>query len=339
MREKVRQSIEKEGMTSPGMRVVVAVSGGADSVCLLHILASLREDLGIGLVVAHLNHGFRGVESEGDAAFVSELAASLHIPAVMEHQDVPALRLRRHLSAQQAAREARHGFLRQVMIEQGAERIALGHTRDDRVETVLGNVLRGTGLEGLAAMPPIDLPLIRPLCEISRAETHDYCQQHGLGFRVDSSNADLHYRRNRMRAELLPFLRTYFNVDVDTAILRMATLASADNSLLEQLAQDALRQCLARETPDALTLNTHFRTLPVALQRRVLRQAILRIRGSLADINFETVEKTVQAFGEQQNLGINLPLHDGSSVRIVCTADALTVERMAFAMQPRARQA
>jgi tRNA(Ile)-lysidine synthase len=334
-RETVRQSIENESMLAEGMRIVVAVSGGADSVCLLHILASLREEFGIALVVAHLDHEFRGAESEEDAAFVAQLAQRLHIPAVVEKQDVPALRLRRHLSAQQAAREVRHAFLRRVMEEQNAARIALGHTRDDRVETVLGNVLRGTGLEGLAAMPPVDLPLIRPLCDLSRAETHAYCEQHRLPYRQDSSNENLHYRRNRMRLELLPFLRTYFNSDINAAILRMATLASADNFLLEQLAQDALRSCLDCQTPDALTLNSHLRELPLALQRRVLRQAILQVRGSLTDVGFDIIEKVLQMFAVRENLGINLPLHDGTSTRLVSTADIVTVERVRYAMQAR----
>ena len=161
---------------------------------------------------------------------------------------------RLHLSAQEAARNARHTLLRIVLAERSAARIALGHTQDDRVETVLGNILRGTGLEGLGAMPPKDLPLIRPLYEVTRAETHAYCETHRLQPRQDSSNAELHYRRNRLRMELLPELRTHYNSNVDAAILRLAELTDADNSYLEEAAQNAGAHCTLSETARTLIL-------------------------------------------------------------------------------------
>src|SRR5579871_2374622 len=152
---RLRETVEEHGLFAPGQTVVVGASGGPDSTALLHALAALRAEWGLTLVAAHLNHGFRGAEADEDAAYVVALCARLNVECVCERIDVPALRRTERLSAQEAARVARHAFLRRVAAEVGAERIALGHTRDDRIETVLLNLLRGTGLEGLSAMPPM----------------------------------------------------------------------------------------------------------------------------------------------------------------------------------------
>ncbi|MCW3053154.1 MAG: tRNA(Ile)-lysidine synthetase, N-terminal domain/tRNA(Ile)-lysidine synthetase, C-terminal domain, partial [Chthonomonadales bacterium] len=176
----VRKAIVTAGSFEPGETVVVAVSGGPDSTALLHCLAALRVELEMRLVAAHLDHGFRGAESEGDAVYVRALCDRLGISNYSEYVDVPALCKRRHLSAQAAAREVRHAFLRRIATEVGARWIALGHNRDDRIETVLLNILRGSGLDGLVGLAALEPPLFRPLLEVSRAEIEAYCALHSL---------------------------------------------------------------------------------------------------------------------------------------------------------------
>jgi tRNA(Ile)-lysidine synthase len=329
MLEKVRQSIEKESLFTPGMRIVVAVSGGADSVCLLHLLAELRAEYDLELIAVHLNHGFRGEESEADARYVESLAKALGIESIIRFVDVPAMMARRHLSAQEAAREARHTLLKTILNERNADRITLGHTRDDRVETILGNILRGTGLDGLGAMPPKDLPLIRPLYEITRAETHSYCAAHHLNPRQDLSNADLHYCRNRLRTELLPELRTHYNSQIDTAILRMAELAVADNYFLEEAAQQAKAQCTVSDMGNLLVLESEkLANLSLALQRRVLRQAIGQVRGGLDNIDFETIEQSRMSAEKNSMYSRMLHAHQGVSIRLRQEDNRLSIERL-----------
>lgn len=332
---KVRETAARYGMFAPGQTVVVGVSGGPDSVTLLHVLAGLREEWELTLVAAHLNHGFRGQEAEEDAEYAAALAARLDIPCRSERVDVPALRRRQHLSAQEAARNARHGFLRRVAQEAGAERIALGHTRDDRVETVLLNLLRGSGLEGLSGFPPVALPLVRPLYAVRRAETAAYCAALALAPRHDSSNEKPDYRRNRVRAELLPHLASYYNARVEDAILRMADLASADNALLEQLAAEALDRCLLSRSERRLALDaTALRHLPQALQRRLLRQAISQVRGHLGDVGFEPLERFLETVAAGQTVQSDLPYSGEEPVSMRGTASLVVIERRAAPAQP-----
>ena len=154
LESKVLDFIQRYSLILPEELVVVGVSGGADSVCLLHVLAKWRKGLGMKLQIAHLNHQLRGTESEADAEYVSNLAGSLGIPITIDSQDVAAYRIERNCSIEEAARELRYAFLTRVAREVGANRIAVGHTRDDQVETILMHILRGTGITGLCGLAP-----------------------------------------------------------------------------------------------------------------------------------------------------------------------------------------
>jgi tRNA(Ile)-lysidine synthase len=200
----MRETIMRYRLLEPGQSVLVGVSGGADSVALLHLLTRLAEEWRLRIEVAHLHHGFRGAESDSEAEYVRALCEAWRVPCHVLRCDAPALMRQRHLSAQEAARELRHAFLRETAQRISADRIALAHTQTDRIETVLLQILRGTGTQGLIGFPPMNLPLIRPLYAIRREETQDYCRQLQLEPREDSSNSKLDYRRNRVRLELLP---------------------------------------------------------------------------------------------------------------------------------------
>jgi len=294
--------------------VVVGVSGGADSTCLLHVLAKWRQRLGIGLHVAHLNHQIRGVESQADCEFVSDLADSLGIPITIDRQDVATYRTERKSSLEEAARELRQAFFARVARKVGACRIAVGHTRDDQVETILMHIIRGTGITGLSGLAPCSplvhdrrhmfLPaqassvtkaqrssvlVIRPLLDTTRQETADYCQEHQLNPRVDSSNLLPSFFRNRLRLHLLPMLRQY-NPNIDRALLRLADIANEDNAFIEQQAS-GLWDEVAREENKAIYLDKRqLAALSIALQRRILRVAVTRLVGDVRDIEATHIE-------------------------------------------------
>ena len=191
--------VQERGLVSAGEKLVVAVSGGADSVCLLHVLAQWQSKLAVELHVAHLNHQLRGAESDSDATYVSDLARRLDISATIESRDVAAYRDQKGCSLEEAAREVRYGFLAEVAGAKDTSKMVVGHTRDDQVETVLMHLLRGTGIAGLCGLQPLSLlpcgesrerlEIVRPLLEVTRQETLDYCQRYHLDPRSDLIDA------------------------------------------------------------------------------------------------------------------------------------------------------
>ena len=331
----VRATVTQHKMLLYGKTVVVAVSGGPDSTALLHLLASLRAEYNLTLVAAHLNHGFRGAEADADADYVAALCRDLGVDCVVEKIDVPEVQQRRRLSAQEAARDVRHAFLRRVAREVSAAKIALGHTADDRVETILINLLRGTGAEGLGGFPPVALPLIRPLYDATHRQVTHYCTAQGLEPRHDSSNSKPDYLRNRIRAELLPHLRTYYNEKVDASLLRMAELVSADDAVLESLATTFLSESSVSVTVDERAIpGKALLELPLALQRRAVRQAIGGIRGHLQGATFEMVEGVVMAVARGERHSITLPASGAGTVSVIVDADAVRVRRTEPASTP-----
>lgn len=305
-------AIARWGMVSSGDTVVVAVSGGPDSTALLHALAGLRAELGISLVAAHMEHGIRGEESLRDAHYVAELCSESGIELRIEHCDVPAVAIERRISTQMAARDERHRFLKQIAREvcgEGHERIAIAHTRGDRAETILLNILRGTGLDGLAALPPVRFPIIRPLIDCTRAEIEAYCETFRLYPRTDSSNADHHYTRNRLRTELIPQLEAYYNSSVVDGLIRLGEIAEAENDVLNTMAASVLNKALLQEDEESLTLDRHaLASAPPALIRRVLRMAIGRARGDLMDVGYKVLEAVCGAVALGRSYECTLPL-------------------------------
>ena len=313
----VRRTIETCGLLAPGDGVVVGVSGGPDSLCLLSCLLRLREEYGLRLHVAHLHHGARGADADADAEFVAALAAQWGVPVTVEQRDVPALARAHKLAFEETARRVRYVFLARVAGEIGGHKIAVGHNADDQAETVLMHFLRGagpTGLRGMLPLTPITdyrllaplaprppspdpsplapIVLIRPLLQVPRAAIEAYCAAHALTPRFDRSNLDTTYFRNRLRHELLPLLETY-NPNFRARLCHTAAVVAADYELLAQLRERAWAEVVQEEREAAAIVfdKVAWRALPVALQRATLRQAAYRLRGSLRDVDFVHVEQ------------------------------------------------
>jgi len=265
---------------SPGDRYLVGVSGGADSVALLHLL----REIGFGkLIVGHLNHGLRGREARLDAKFVEKLAGELGLPFVGEVIDTWALAKEQSISIETAAREARYAFFGQVAKRRRCRALLLAHQADDQVETFLHNLLRGTGPAGLAAMRPAaerrGLLLLRPLLGIWRAELVAWLQERGLKFREDPSNADPQFTRNRIRHQMIPLLEEAYGREVRAALWRAAEITGAENEWLAAQTGEI--------SPGPLSVKA-LRAMPLALQRRTLLQW-LRAE-AVADAGFTGVE-------------------------------------------------
>jgi len=311
---RVLHFIQEQHLVAGQQKLVVAVSGGPDSVCLLHILVKLREKLGISLHVAHLNHQLRGAEAEADAQYVADLARQLDLPATIERRDVKAYQAKQRLSLEEAAREVRYTFLAQVARSIEADRVAVGHTVDDHIETILMHLIRGTGTKGLRGLQPssrwqspdISLTVIRPLLPVSREETADYCRYHQLKPRLDASNLSLSPLRNRIRQQLLPLLQSY-NPQVVEALLRTARIAADDLAFLDKEVARLWSE-IAREQGNTIILDKEkFVELPSALQRYLLRTSIEKLLGNLKDIETRHIEEIMAALNKPAGKRISLP--------------------------------
>ena len=270
----VRKSIERHEMLARGDRVLVAVSGGQDSVCLLHALRTLGEKMRLTLEVAHLNHGLRGEDSDGDQAFIQRLAGDWRLPLHAERVDTARRARRDKVSVEVAGREARRDFLLRVASERGISRIATAHTASDRTETVLMNILRGCGLAGLRGIQPVSSPLIRPLIGVKRQETEDYCRRHELAFRVDASNlAPEHTLRNKIRLELLPLLEREYATGAGDAVLRLADIAAEELDWTQAVVDDLLEKAVDESGRlDLLALSASPRGLVQRVSDEYLRR-------------------------------------------------------------------
>jgi len=334
LKQRVFRFIQKEGLIpgkagEKGRKMLVGVSGGPDSVCLLHILDQLRETLGMSLHVAHLNHMLRGVDSDADARYVAEFSGTLGIPATVEKRDVEVYRKEHRLSLEEAAREVRYDFFFQVAESVGAGHIALGHTQDDQVETILMHLVRGTGLAGLRGMGPVTslrppgggvLVVVRPLLEVARRETEEYCCAYDLNPRSDFSNYSLDYTRNRFRYELIPLLQSY-NKNVGAALMRTARAAADELSYLEE-GVSLVWERVVREQPNGLLLDSEaLLSLHPALQRHLLRRVLGEILADLTDIQSIHIEKMMEALSKPAGKRISLPrglvFHVGYSTCLV----------------------
>lgn len=282
---RVAEIIPRYNMIEAGQRVGVAVSGGADSVALLHILHRFCGELGIQLIVLHVNHELREVESEADERFVRALAESLELEALIERAAIGTGNL------EQEARGARRDFFRRAMHSHALDRIALGHTLSDQAETVLFRLLRGAGLAGLSAMRFVTPEgLIRPLLSTSREEVRAWAAAEGIEWREDSSNQDPRFARNRLRNEAIPYLNKSFNPNLERVLAGTAELARDEEDYWNQQI-GPIYQAIAKRTHLGLFFQIDaFRALHLAVRRRLVRRALAEIRGNLRGIDMEHVE-------------------------------------------------
>ncbi len=270
--EKLLEANARYQLLQPGERVLVAVSGGQDSVALLHALVALRQRIGVELAVAHLNHGIRGAEADGDEHFVRRLAEQWGLEFYGERADVPALAAGGKMSLEAAARQARYAFLEKTAAE-GFDKVALGHTATDRAESVLMNILRGSGLEGLRGMPARRGIFVRPLIAVTRQQTGEYCARHGLAYRQDATNLDAAHLRNKVRLQLLPYLEAEYGPAVTRALVRLAEAAEEEVSWTSSLVEEVLSA--AGSKPRRLAL-APLQELADGLLQRVWKEALAR---------------------------------------------------------------
>ena len=300
----VRRTILTHRLLTPRERVLVAVSGGADSVALLHLLLALQSSWRLTLRVAHLDHALRP-ESAEDAAFVRTLGDAWRVPTTIERRDVRAISAREGWSLEDGARRVRYQFLLETARRESLDRIALAHTADDQAETVLMRLVRGTGLLGLGAIPitrPLEeTSLIRPLLKSWRCDITAYLRRARLAHREDATNEDPRFVRNRIRHELLPLLERQYNPRIKATLTHLAEQSRCDYAYLEDAAERQWRRTVkvaprgpsrrrathpAHRDEQVTIAIAPFLRHPKALQRQLARRAIQRVRGEVGQFEF-----------------------------------------------------
>ena len=273
-------------MLSHGDKVVLGVSGGADSLALLHILSELRE-YNLNLTVAHLNHGIRGEEADGDSKFVEAAAHSLGLQFEYKKVDTIAYKEQSKLSLEDAARTLRYDFFNEVQNKVNASKVATAHTLDDQAETVLMRLLRGSGLRGLSGIPPVSRGyIIRPLLFVSRSEIEEYLKSKGVEWVEDSTNKSIEYLRNRLRLDLIPALENY-NPQIIETLARTAGILRADHEFISTEAEKRFVNIFRNNGPGEFIgdLSKYGETVK-SLRLSTLRLAVEKSNESLKDVSY-----------------------------------------------------
>jgi tRNA(Ile)-lysidine synthase len=303
---KIKKTIWHYSMLAPGDKVIVAVSAGPDSICLLDLLNRLSPEMDLKLIVAHFDHGLRGDEDEFETELSRDMAQSMGLPFETEkashlYKDIPSL--------EDQARTARYTFLENVRIKYKAQKIAMGHNLNDQAETVLMRLLRGSGPAGLAGIPPVrDGRIIRPLIDVTREEVMDYIKSNNLPYAVDSSNDSRKHLRNRIRHELIPVMLQY----QPRLLERMGTFSNimrSDDAFLESMALDWIdKDSIKAGDKEISVAVSPLRNLPSALKTRVIRNLIKQIDGSIYPVEYDHVEFVLKLLDNKQpQCSVDLP--------------------------------
>jgi tRNA(Ile)-lysidine synthase len=320
--EKVLATITKYRMLSKNDKVLVCVSGGPDSVALVYLLYFLRDEFKLKLQIAHLNHMIRGSQADQDAEFVRKLSQRLNLPIISKKKDVPSFVKKNKMSLEEGARLLRYRFFLEAAKKFKADKVAIGHTADDQVETVLMRIIRGTGLEGLGGMQPVSeqngIKIIRPLIEVWKEEITDYLREKNLRFRMDLSNKDRAYFRNKIRLGLIPHLSRSYNPGIKEIILRFSDAVRQDCDYLEKSSKKAfenLSEAWAKKNKTEVGISIRrLKKYPLAVQRRIMRLAIKKVKGDLQRINFQNL-KDLNSLIQGRNRNLFLHLAGGIRAR------------------------
>lgn len=299
MLEKVNQTIINYQMIKENDRILVGVSGGVDSVVLLDILVKLRSVYNLTIFVAHLNHGLRGRAADEDEAFVVSLAEKYNARVYTKKEDMLAYAELNKISSEEAGRVLRYAFFEEIMQKENIQKIAIAHNKNDQAETILMRIMRGTGLDGMVGIKPVNGSVIRPLLFCSRAEIEAFEYAEKLNHREDDTNKENIYTRNTIRNQLIPQLENLYNPNLVEGLSRMGQLLADDLEIIENQLKEILQKIAFQRQGKMVSFNRRvFLDLSLGLKRRVLRHAIHSIQGDLANIEEKHIHNMIQLISQ-----------------------------------------
>ncbi|MGL4452144.1 MAG: tRNA lysidine(34) synthetase TilS [Sarcina sp.] len=285
MKNKALKYINENSMIEEGDKVLVALSGGPDSVCLLHLLHSLKDELKIDLYAAHVNHLIRGEEAFADEIYAKELCESLDVKFFVKRVCVENIAKEKGISTEMAGRDERYGFFNEIRDEENITKIAIAHNANDQAETLIMRIMRGTGLEGLVGIRPIrDGLYIRPILSLTREEIENYCEVNSLNPRIDKTNLEEVYSRNKVRLKAIPFIKDNFNPDIINTLNRLSQNAMIDSQFINEVVKEKYKKfCLFKDGKAILDKNRFDEK--EAILTRMIKKALMQVSGAFN--NFE----------------------------------------------------
>ncbi|MFH1782766.1 MAG: tRNA lysidine(34) synthetase TilS [Candidatus Omnitrophota bacterium] len=327
--DKVKSTVKKYKMLEKYDKVLLGLSGGADSIVLLNVLVALKKEHHLSIHIAHLDHKFRGEESKGDRIFCENLAKDLKLDFNYEEIDIPKIVEDTGLSSEEAARKERYKFFNKVCEKNNIKKIAVAHTKDDQAETVLMRLIRGSGMSGLGAISPMKnikgLTIIRPLIEVSREEIEGFIKENSLEYRHDSSNDSNIFTRNKVRHELLPYLEKNFNSNIKKILSNTAENLREENEFLEKLAKRKRKSISKKNKQGEIVLDIKkLKKEDLALRKRILRNALEEVKGDLRRFTYQHWKEIEALINERPtNSIVDLP----SGIKVVKNQNTLVVRR------------
>ncbi|HBT50289.1 MAG: tRNA(Ile)-lysidine synthase [Caldanaerobacter subterraneus] len=307
MIEKVLRTIEKYNMIEKDDKIVMGISGGPDSLCMLDVLFNLKGKFNLKLYVVHVNHMIRGEDAKKDAEFVEKLCKDLDLPFFLFEENVPYLAKKMGLSEEQAGRYVRYKAFEETLKRVGGNKIAVAHNKNDVAETVLLNILRGTGLRGLIGIKPVNGNIIRPLIEIERREIEKYLKDKNLHPRIDHTNYEDLYTRNKIRLKVIPYIEEVFKIDLVENLSRMAAILLEEDDYLEAKCEEVFNQICEINGEEIKVDVDALKSQHTAIKRRLVRRMYFYVKGETDGLEYGHVEDVLNLLDKPTSSKIDLP--------------------------------
>lgn len=321
--KEVQESIAQYEMIQKGDHIIVGVSGGPDSMCMLHILKGLQETYKIKLYAVHLNHCFRGADADADMDYVEKICKQWDIPVYIEKINVPAYSAKMGLSPEEAGRKLRYELYDKVYKEVGGSKIAVAQNLNDNAETVLMRLMRGTGLNGIKGIEPVRDNIIRPLIHVERSLIEKYCEEQQIHPCIDKTNAEPIYARNKIRIELLPYMKNHFNPNITYTLNQFAQIMTEENEYVEQQGKKIFSKVAILEEETVKINIAKMRAEHIAMQKRILLQGIRHILGDTTGIEQKHIALALKLVEKNTGAAIELPFH----LKIFKSYDTIIIQR------------
>lgn len=302
LEERVLKTIQKYNLIQANEKIVLGVSGGPDSLFMLYILNKLKEQLKFDMAVAHINHMIRA-EADSEEEFVKEFCRKINIEFYSKRIDVEKYANNNKIGLEEAGRKVRYDFFEEILEKTASNKIAIAHNKNDKVETIIMHLLRGSGISGLQGIEPIkDNKIIRPIIEIERAEIEEYCEENKLEPRIDKSNFENKYTRNKIRNVVIPYIKEEFNPNIIETITRLSEIITEENQYLVKQTEQAYKQILIEEQKNRIRLKLkEFNNLERVIKNRIILYTITRLRGTCVGIEKIHIEDIIKLC--QNNIG------------------------------------
>ena len=296
MKQKVMETIKKYNLINSKDKIVLGVSGGPDSIAMLDILRQIKDEMNFEMYVAHINHNIRGKEADADEEYVKKYCEKYNIKCFSKKIDVPTIAQDKKIGTEEAGREVRYNYFEEVLIETKSNKIAIAHNKNDKVETIIMHILRGSGISGLKGIEPKrDEKYIRPLIECDRTEIEKYCEDNKLNPRIDKTNFENEYTRNKIRNIVIPYIKQEFNPNIIETITRLSDVIASEDRYIEDTSIVEYKKICILESTDKIELKLkEFNKLDKVIQNRIILLSVRKIFGSTQGIEKVNIEDIIK---------------------------------------------